>query len=128
MSPSQKYRPFPPVPIINRQWPNRQMTQPPIWCSVDLRDGNQALAVPMNVSQKLEMFEALDPYLGSEDSQPPYEELSARLGSTPGAVRLLVHRLRKKFRALLEREIGKTVTNPEEIDEELAWLRKVMTE
>ena len=59
MSPSQKYRPFPPVPIINRQWPNRQMTQPPIWCSVDLRDGNQALAVPMNVSQKLEMFEAL---------------------------------------------------------------------
>jgi len=57
--PSSKYRPFPPVPITDRQWPARTLTRPPIWCSVDLRDGNQALAVPMNVSQKLELFDAL---------------------------------------------------------------------
>ncbi len=57
--PSTKYRPFPPVLLPDRQWPNRVVTAPPIWCSVDLRDGNQALAVPMNVSQKLEMFDAL---------------------------------------------------------------------
>ena len=57
--PSSKYRPFPPVHLPDRQWPNRTLTQPPIWCSVDLRDGNQALAVPMNVSQKLELFDAL---------------------------------------------------------------------
>ncbi len=57
--PSQKYRPFPPIDLPNRQWPSRSLEQAPIWCSVDLRDGNQALAVPMNVSQKLEMFEAL---------------------------------------------------------------------
>src|SRR5437868_9491201 len=57
--PSSKYRPFPPVAISDRQWPNRTLTAAPIWCSVDLRDGNQALAVPMNVSQKLEMFDAL---------------------------------------------------------------------
>src|SRR6187397_42924 len=57
--PSQKYRPFPPIALTNRQWPNRVLTQAPIWSSVDLRDGNQALAVPMNVSQKLEMFDAL---------------------------------------------------------------------
>jgi 2-isopropylmalate synthase len=57
--PSSKYRPFPPVQLPDRQWPNRVLTQPPIWCSVDLRDGNQALAVPMNVSQKLELFDAL---------------------------------------------------------------------
>ena len=57
--PSQKYRPFPAVTLHQRQWPNRVITEAPIWCSVDLRDGNQALAVPMNVSQKLEMFEAL---------------------------------------------------------------------
>ncbi len=57
--PSSKYRPFPPIQISDRQWPNRTLTAPPIWCSVDLRDGNQALAVPMNVSQKLELFEAL---------------------------------------------------------------------
>ncbi|HEX8295298.1 MAG TPA: 2-isopropylmalate synthase, partial [Chthoniobacteraceae bacterium] len=57
--PSSKYRPFPPVALPDRQWPNRTLTRAPIWCSVDLRDGNQALAVPMNVSQKLELFEAL---------------------------------------------------------------------
>src|SRR5688500_1162588 len=57
--PSSKYHPFPAIPIADRQWPARTLTAPPIWCSVDLRDGNQALAVPMNVSQKLELFEAL---------------------------------------------------------------------
>lgn len=58
-NPATKYRPYPPVQLPNRQWPNRVLTQAPSWCSVDLRDGNQALAVPMNVSQKLELFEAL---------------------------------------------------------------------
>jgi 2-isopropylmalate synthase len=57
--PSVKYRAFPPIPLPDRTWPDRTLTQAPIWCSVDLRDGNQALAVPMNVSQKLEMFDAL---------------------------------------------------------------------
>lgn len=57
--PATKYRPFPPVKLSDRRWPDRVLTAPPIWCSVDLRDGNQALAVPMNVSQKLELFEAL---------------------------------------------------------------------
>src|SRR5438105_14421445 len=56
---SAKYRPFPPVQLTDRQWPNRTLTQAPIWCSVDLRDGNHALAVPMNVSQKLELFQTL---------------------------------------------------------------------
>ena len=57
--PSQKYRPFPLINLPDRQWPSRSLTKTPIWCSVDLRDGNQALAVPMNVSQKLELFDAL---------------------------------------------------------------------
>ncbi len=57
--PSTKYRPFPPIRLSNREWPNRTITHPPIWCSVDLRDGNQALAIPMNVSQKLELFQTL---------------------------------------------------------------------
>jgi 2-isopropylmalate synthase len=56
---ASKYRPFPPVALPDRQWPNRVLKQAPIWCSVDLRDGNQALAVPMNVSQKLELFQRL---------------------------------------------------------------------
>ncbi|MDW8380665.1 MAG: 2-isopropylmalate synthase [Verrucomicrobiota bacterium] len=57
--PWTKYRPFPPVHLPDRQWPNRTVTRAPIWCSVDLRDGNQSLPIPMNVSQKLEMFQAL---------------------------------------------------------------------
>ncbi len=58
-NPAAKYRPFPPIHLPDRQWPSRVLTRAPIWCSVDLRDGNQALAVPMNVAQKLELFQTL---------------------------------------------------------------------
>ncbi len=59
-NPSSKYRPFQHAPKLpDRQWPSRILTHAPRWCSVDLRDGNQALAVPMNVSQKLELFQTL---------------------------------------------------------------------
>jgi 2-isopropylmalate synthase len=58
-APVSKYRPFPPVALTNRQWPNRTLTHAPIWCSVDLRDGNQALAQPMSVDEKLEYFDLL---------------------------------------------------------------------
>ena len=53
-APVSKYRPFPPVALPNRQWPNRTLDRAPLWCSVDLRDGNQALAQPMSVDEKLE--------------------------------------------------------------------------
>lgn len=58
-SPSSKYRPFPPVVLPDRSWPDRVHTRAPIWCSVDLRDGNQALAQPMSVEEKLEYFDLL---------------------------------------------------------------------
>ena len=58
-APVSKYRPFPPVALPNRQWPNRTLDRAPLWCSVDLRDGNQALAQPMSVEEKLEYFELL---------------------------------------------------------------------
>ncbi len=58
-NPATKYQRFDPVKLPNRQWPSKTLEKAPLWCSVDLRDGNQALAVPMNVSQKLEMFDAL---------------------------------------------------------------------
>ena len=58
-NPSAKYQRFNPVSLPQRRWPSQTITAAPIWCSVDLRDGNQALAVPMNVSQKLDMFDAL---------------------------------------------------------------------
>ena len=55
----RKYRPYAPVALRDRRWPDQVIAHAPTWCSVDLRDGNQALAVPMNVAQKLELFEAL---------------------------------------------------------------------
>jgi 2-isopropylmalate synthase len=59
ISPREKYRPFPPVDLPDRQWPNRSITSPPVWCSVDLRDGNQSLIEPMGPDRKMRMFDAL---------------------------------------------------------------------
>jgi 2-isopropylmalate synthase len=58
-SPITKYRPYPVIDLPNRQWPDRVIDSAPIWCSVDLRDGNQALAIPMSVDEKVEMFKSL---------------------------------------------------------------------
>ena len=54
-----KYQPFPAIDLPDRAWPNRTIDRAPIWCSVDLRDGNQALINPMNLQQKLSMFSLL---------------------------------------------------------------------
>ncbi|HYQ93061.1 MAG TPA: 2-isopropylmalate synthase, partial [Candidatus Competibacteraceae bacterium] len=56
---AQKYRPFPPVQLPDRQWPNRVLTRAPDWCSVDLRDGNQALIEPMGPERKRRLFKLL---------------------------------------------------------------------
>jgi 2-isopropylmalate synthase len=58
-SPITKYKPWGVIDLPNRQWPNRTINQAPIWCSVDLRDGNQALPIPMGVKEKLELFTLL---------------------------------------------------------------------
>jgi len=58
-NPAAKYRPFPAVQLLDRQWPGRTITQPPIWMSTDLRDGNQALIEPMSPEKKLRFFEML---------------------------------------------------------------------
>ena len=57
--PASKYRPFAPVGLKDRTWPDAVLTKPPIWLSTDLRDGNQALIEPMSVERKLEMFQLL---------------------------------------------------------------------
>ena len=57
--PAGKYRPFQPVQLHDRTWPSRTITRPPVWCSSDLRDGNQALIEPMNAERKCRMFDAL---------------------------------------------------------------------
>ena len=55
----RKYRPFKPLKLANRQWPDKVLSAAPRWCSVDLRDGNQALIEPMSVTQKLTLFDLL---------------------------------------------------------------------
>jgi 2-isopropylmalate synthase len=55
----RKYRAFEPIAKPDRRWPDQRITQAPSWCSVDLRDGNQALVEPMNAAQKLRLWELL---------------------------------------------------------------------
>jgi 2-isopropylmalate synthase len=57
--PFGKYRPFVPLELPDRTWPGRKLTKAPRWCSVDLRDGNQALIDPMDPARKRRMFDAL---------------------------------------------------------------------
>src|SRR6187549_469833 len=57
--PSRKYRRATPIGLTDRTWPDRVIDKPPIWCSVDLRDGNQALIEPMNQARKQRMFDML---------------------------------------------------------------------
>src|SRR5437660_2204700 len=56
VDPAQKYRPYTSVAMPDRTWPSKSITRPPVWCSVDLRDGNQALIEPMDPQRKLRMF------------------------------------------------------------------------
>jgi 2-isopropylmalate synthase len=57
--PASKYRPFTPIDMADRVWPTRVIQAPPLWCSVDLRDGNQALIEPMDAARKRRMFDML---------------------------------------------------------------------
>jgi 2-isopropylmalate synthase len=57
--PSKKYRPYPAIDLPNRQWPSRSLTTVPVWCSTDLRDGNQALFEPMSRETKKRLFRTL---------------------------------------------------------------------
>src|ERR1700735_3996700 len=57
--PIQKYRAYAPIILPDRQWPSRIIEKPPIWCSVDLRDGNQALIEPMGPERKRRLYDTL---------------------------------------------------------------------
>ena len=57
--PFGRYRPFPTIALDDRRWPSRSIERAPRWCSVDLRDGNQALVEPMGWARKIRLFEAL---------------------------------------------------------------------
>jgi 2-isopropylmalate synthase len=59
VDPAAKYKPFQPIDLPDRRWPSATITEPPIWASVDLRDGNQALVEPMGIERKARLYNAL---------------------------------------------------------------------
>ena len=115
MNSPTKYIPFEPIKMTSRSWPDKAITAPPIWCSVDLRDGNQALIDPMNVQEKLELFHTLVD-IGVKEievgfpsaSETEYEFLRALIdgGHIPPdvTIQMLVqarpHLIRKTFEAM----------------------------
>lgn len=97
------------------------------WATALLEEVLNQLEEEYQRDGKLEMFRALKQTLtGARDSQP-YSSLAERLGMAEGALRVAVHRLRKRYRALLEAEIANTVSSPDEIKLEMAYLLKTIS-
>ena len=111
----RKYKPFVPIGLQNRTWPDQVLCKAPVWCSVDLRDGNQALVNPMNLEQKVEFFQMLTSIGFREievgfpaSSETEYEILRALIerGLIPPGVTIQVlvqareHLIRRTFEAL----------------------------
>ena len=81
--PSKKYRPYTLGPITGRRWPDNRLRQAPLWCSVDLRDGNQALIEPMDAARKRRFFELLVGYRLQADRSRLPVRLADRLRFRP---------------------------------------------
>jgi len=77
-------------------------------------------------SGKLKLYEAIEPCLTSGAGAIDYAQVSRELAMTEGAVRVAVHRLRRRYRDLLREEIAQTVDSPEQVEEEIAYLRKCL--
>jgi RNA polymerase sigma factor (sigma-70 family) len=75
---------------------------------------------------KQKLFARLEGYLTGDEETLPYADLAADLGMTEGAIKVTVHRLRRRFGALLREEIGETVADPEEVDDEIRELFRVL--
>ena len=111
----RKYKPFVPIGLQNRTWPDQVLCKTPVWCSVDRRDGNQALVNPRNLEQKVEFFQMLTSIGFREievgfpaSSETEYEILRALIerGLIPPGVTIQVlvqareHLIRRTFEAI----------------------------
>jgi RNA polymerase sigma factor (sigma-70 family) len=97
-----------------------------LWARQVMNHTRDQLSAAFAEKKRSEVFEAVAPYLTLEEQPPPYRELAATLNSTEAATRQLLHRLRKKFHELLEQEVARTVMRPEDVAEEMEWLRKMV--
>ncbi|HVV97728.1 MAG TPA: hypothetical protein VHC92_11360 [Rhodanobacteraceae bacterium] len=95
------------------------------WAGALVASALSRLAAEHAAAGESDLFGALQPTL-SGGQAPAYAELAARLGRNEGAIKTAVHRLRRRFRDVLRKEVASTVVTPEEIDDELAYLRDVL--
>lgn len=96
------------------------------WVSELLAGVRDKLRADFEDADRPQIFEALLPFLLLDDNLPPYREVATKLRATEVSVRLMVSRLRAKFRDLLREEIARTVEGPEEVAAELEWLKGVL--
>ena len=98
------------------------------WAQLLLEGVRDKLRADFAETGRAGVFETLLPFLVMEDALPSYREVAQKLDSSETAVRLLVFRMRTKFRDLLRAEVEKTVATPQEVDEEIEWLKSVLAQ
>jgi len=96
------------------------------WATELLAEVREKLRAAHAAAGKAETFDLLLPFLMIDDDPPSHREIARKLGSSELATRLLIHRLRVKFRSLLRAEVARTVQTPDEISDELVWLRGIL--
>lgn len=98
------------------------------WARGLLASVRTQLAAAFAISGRADVFEALLPFLMWDRDPPSHREVAAKLGCSEAASRVHIMRLRKKFRQLLESELAATVQSPDEVADEIAWIRLVLSE
>jgi RNA polymerase sigma-70 factor (ECF subfamily) len=96
------------------------------WAGTVLETVLTGLRKEFSGSGRLELFNALEPHLWGDDTSTPYASIAEALGMTLVAVRVTVHRLRQRFHELLRSEISDTVETPNDVEDELRYLRRVL--
>ncbi len=96
------------------------------WAVTVLDRAMDRLESESGASDSENQFQFLKPYLTSESPQPPYREVAKTLGMSEGAVKVAVHRLRKRFGMYLRQEIAETVVDPADVDDEVRHLLRVV--
>lgn len=96
------------------------------WAAAVLDRAMDRLEQESRTSGNEDQFRHLKPYLTAEGSQRPYRGIASKLGTSEGAVKVAVHRLRKRFGEALRREIAETVADPAEVDNEVRHLLEVL--
>jgi RNA polymerase sigma-70 factor (ECF subfamily) len=96
------------------------------WANELIAGVREKLRADFEDAKRPQAFEVLLPFLLLDEEPPSYREVAAKLRATEISVRLMVHRLRAKFRDLLRDEVARTMESPVEVDAEIDWLKSVL--